>query len=304
MPAEQAHIGPHRQTARALRRAIGRDLAILRAHADGCVHHAGDAEGVAVAPCPLDRRDEFLIGRIGDDLLDGIAAVLGHQPGERTIDLLDRAAGRHRRLLVDARQLQRQRIGDREMAAGAHDVDRIVRGRLVEFRAVRMPLHIELEMIVATRQDPFAGLGLRGSDGDHVEKAIQRAHEARPDVEFLHRQAERQQMQMRLVEARRRHAAGEIDDLRIRADQRLHVGGRAGRQDLARPERDRGRVALLQPQIDWTVPKNEIGFRQGRHRISSSKNQFIAPINSPGNPPQRSNSGPVHRTAPALRIER
>ncbi len=179
-----------------------------------------------------------LVGIGGQDGLDGLAAVLGHEAGERAVGLLDGAAGRHRARRGDAGDLQGERIGHREMAAGADQIDRVVRGRHVQLGAVGMAADVELRIIIAAGEDPFAGLLLRGGLADEVEQAVERVRLVGAGVDLGHGEAHGQEMGMGLEQAGRGEPAAQFDDAGAGADQRLHVGGRADGEDLARPERD------------------------------------------------------------------
>ncbi len=159
-----------------------------------------------------------------------------------------------------AGELQRLRIDHREMPAGAHEIDGIVRSDRVEFAAMGMALHVEFELVVSPRQHPFAGLRPVDPLLDEAQERVERPRVARPNIDIAHHQAERQQMQMRFIEPRRRQPSRKVDDARRRATEGIDRGGRAGRQHLATPERHGFREVFGSADEDSTAGQDRIGL--------------------------------------------
>jgi hypothetical protein len=124
--AEQAHIGAHRQPSAALGRKVRADLAEMAVHPDRRIHAARNAERIEVLPGALDAADEVFIARRGQNLADRIAAVFGEHAGQLPVLHLDQPAGRRYRRGRDAGKLERLAVADRDVAAGAHQMHRIV----------------------------------------------------------------------------------------------------------------------------------------------------------------------------------
>ena len=228
-------------------RKVRADLAEVAVHPDRRIHAAGDAERVEILPGALDRADQLLVGRGGQHLADRIAAVLRQHPGELSVLHLDQPAGRRDRCGRDAGKLERLAVADRDMAAGAHQMDRIVRRDAVELLAPRMALHVELELVVAARQHPFARTERLGARLDQAEQGVECRRVLRPRVDLQHAEAVGQQMQVRVDQARRREPAAQVDDPACRARSaprgRRRSRSRARARPTARPPARRPRRA-------------------------------------------------------------
>ena len=265
--AEQGEPGAHRQAAVAAGAMIGGDLAEAGAHPRRRLHAAGDAERVEIAPAALDRGDEFVVARRRQDFLDRGAGVLGEQAGETAAGALDEAAFGRRRRFVDPGERQRPRIDDRDMAAGAHQHRGMVGNGAVEIVARRVAAGVELGLVVAARQHPAAGRRRARALRQRGEQRFERRRFLGPRVDPVHVEAERNEMQMRIVEAGRREAPVEFDDSRAPADQRRDVGFVAARQHTAAPDRQRAANALGAPPPDRTAAQDDVGFDDCHHSL-------------------------------------
>ena len=104
----------------------------------------------------------------------GCAAVFGQHPGQLSVLHLDQSAGRGRRGGGHAGELERLAVADRDMAAGTHQMHWIVRRDAIELLAPRMALHVELELVIAARQHPFARAERLGARLDEGEQIVER----------------------------------------------------------------------------------------------------------------------------------
>jgi hypothetical protein len=96
---------------------------------------------------------------------------------------------------------------------------RIVRRDAIELLAPRMALHVELELIIAARQHPFARAERLGARFDARQQVVERRRLFRPDVDFQHAEAIGQQVQVRVDQPRHREPAAQIDHPRVRPGQ-------------------------------------------------------------------------------------
>ena len=256
---------------------IGADLREPRHHPHGGVHAGGDALAQQVASRPLRRRDQFLDRGRGRGVPQQVLRVLRQQPRQPSVRPLDHAAFGRGRVHRHARHLERQRIAQRHVPAGADQDHRPVGHGLVQLAAVRMAADIELHLIVAARHDPAALGRLRRPLAQRRLQRLERRRGGGARIHPIHRDPERHQVQVIVVEARRGEPALEVDHLRLRPAQRQHLRIRPGRQDAALPRRQRLADFVVVSAPDPTVRQNRVGL-DGRlwHRRGSLASLTLA----------------------------
>ncbi len=135
--------------------------------------------------------------------------------------------------------LERDGIRDPVVAAGLDQPGRVVGGDGIEVGRADQTALDELALVPSAAEDPVAGL--------HGPRAIARKarnvgnalylREAEVDSREAH-QARRRKMHVRIDEARRHGAAGEVDAVGRRAREALDLGRRADREDATVPDRE------------------------------------------------------------------
>ena len=164
--------------------------------------------------------------------------------------------------LVDLGDPQRGGIDDRDVAAAPHQMDRVLRRGLVELMTGRVAPHVQAGLIVSARRHP----GSRPCRGGAVpylrEQRRERRRLPRPHVELGHREADRQKMQMGVVETGAGEPAAQIDDARRPADQGLDLAVAACREHPPAGDRQRRRGTLGEAAEDPAVQEDDLGFRR------------------------------------------
>ncbi len=107
----------------------------------------------------------------------------------------------------------------------------------IEVRARRVDACVELDLIVAPRQHPFAFRHPLRPGRDRTDDRFQRGRCGRRDVYHTHGQAGGDQVQVVVDQARACKAALQVDHFGLRPLQLAHFGVRAGGQNLALPDR-------------------------------------------------------------------
>ena len=176
----------------------------------------------------------------------------------------DRASRGIRSRGADARQPHGLRIGERHVAAGVREQDRVLRSDPAEFRVERIALDIRLGpgrpllLMPATSNDPlprrrcFAASSTWRTMSSHVFAWRRIEHHAR----F----AQGDEMAMPFDKTRHGKPAGEIDDLCLRAHELAHRLTGSNGDDPIAPHRqglDQG-IALVQ-RNDLAVTQHQIG---------------------------------------------
>ena len=105
----------------------------------------------------LDTLDERVDGLRRNHRVNHLLSAFLEQPGEAPLILLNVPAGRIGRRLIDTGQRKRAGVGHAHVPTGALDEYRIIGRRAVELFAQRMAFRIQVKMIVAPTDDPFAG---------------------------------------------------------------------------------------------------------------------------------------------------
>ena len=164
--------------------------------------------------------------------------------------------------LVDLGDPERGGIDDRDVAAAPHEMDRVLRRGLVELVTGRVAPHVQAGLIVSARRHPGSRLCRGGAVPNLREQRRERRRLPRPHVELGHRQADRQKMQMGVVETGAREAAAQIDDARRPADQGLDLAVAAGREHPPAGDRQRPRGTLGEAAEDAAVQEDDLGFRE------------------------------------------
>jgi hypothetical protein len=190
-------------------------------------------------PRPLDRGNEIGIRDGRQHRPDPVAGALGEEAREPPVAPLDDAAGGRRGRLVDLGDPERGGIDDRDVAAAPHDMDRVLRRRLIQLVPGRVALHVQAGLIVSARRHPGARPCRGGAVPNLREEGCERRRLPRPHVELGHRQADRQKVQMSVVETGAREAAAQIDDARRPADQGFDLAVAAGREHPPPGDRQR-----------------------------------------------------------------
>ena len=211
----------------------------------------------------FDRGDEVILARGWQHGKDALHGILGKKTGEAAILLLDEASGRNRCRFVDPSESERFRVANGDVAAGSDQHDGMVRRRLIQFLTIGMPCGVELGLIVAARHNPFARGQHFGTPADGIEQPRECRRNGGPYVDPHRIPAERDQVEMAVVEARRREPAVEVDHLCRRADQIIDIGRRTSGQDASLPDGDRFGLRGVASAPDHTVVQDEIGGDAG-----------------------------------------
>lgn len=170
-----------------------------------------------------------------------------------------------RRRLRHAGKLQRQRIGDGDMAAGARQQNRVVGCRAVEVLPGRMAAGVELDLVVAAGAYPAALRRRRGAFGEFVDQHGKRRCRHGRRIDPSHGDPGRDEMQVIIDETGAGEATFEIDDLRGWPFQAQHVGTAAGGENLALPYGKGFADALFPAAPDATVVQDQVSFECDGH---------------------------------------
>ena len=238
-PRQRHQIHALRQTALAAGEEIGLPVAVALAQTHSRIGAGGEAVGQVELRAGLDAVDEIVHARLRKGPVHELLGRLLHQAGQLAVLCLHMAAGRLGDALADLGQFQRLGIGHTHVAAGALDVDRVVRRHHVQLFAQRMALLGQIEVVIAAAHDPLArrqGLGPRLDRGQDVVDA---GDVLALEVHLKRAHADGHHVLVRVVQTRHGQAAGEIDFLRVRTDQIGDFRRRAGGKDPSLPDRHR-----------------------------------------------------------------
>ena len=187
---------------------------------------------------------------------------------------VDRASGRVRGVLVDAGELERDRVGDAVVAHRVREPHRVLRRHRVEVRGVDVALLFELALVPARTLDPLARLGLLGAEA-HEPRRIRGALDVRiaqvHDVEKL--DASPGEVHVGVEEAGRDRAAGELDPFGAFTSEALDLGTRSHREDstVADGHRLRDRVVGVDGE-DRSADEDPVrGLFFGRRRAAHGR---------------------------------
>jgi hypothetical protein len=275
--ARQARPGADRQPPRGERRTVGVNLAHARRHADGGVHHCGEAQLPHVRPGPLDGVDQRGIIGFGHVVVQQAHRPFLKQARQPAIATLDHAALGVRRVVPHPGQRHRGLVGDGHVAAGAADQHRMIGGRFGQFLGGRVAANVQLVVVIPAGQHPGALRGPRRRRPDARQQVVQRADFLGPDVHVQHAEAQRQQVLVGVVEGRDGDAAAQVDPPRRWASQRPHRGAGAHGDDPVAVDCRRLGPAVVQAAPDAALDQRvgvghaalSRGSRAGRSRSAA-----------------------------------
>ncbi len=174
----------------------------------------------------------------------------------------DDAVARVRRVLGDAGELQAEAVHDRDVTA-APQVDRMIGRRRIELLPHRQAAFGELVLVpAAAAHDPIALLHRRGTRGEgrlHIgDRARLGERYGKLVIAAIHR------VHMAVMQAGDDRAAFQLDDPRLRSDERLHRRVVADRNDAIAADRQRRDDAeAIVDGKDLAACENEIGLDHG-----------------------------------------
>src|ERR1035437_780216 len=157
---------------------------------------------------------------------------------------------------LEAQQRDGARVEPGRMQRLMGQADRTLRQRLIELGARGAALFEHQRFVASERAQPVAGRSLAGGKPQIAQQIANRAASLNRDSGGSG--SSLQEMEVRIDEAGSDGAAGELDQMSSRTDQRLQLRKRTVRGD--QPARDGNRVATGVAE-DQPLVKTQVGFR-------------------------------------------